>query len=238
MFRHFCAAAVLALSGCSSAGAPSSVNAGAAADKSSKEFAREECKDADWFQVGERDGLYGEGPAKFEERQSKCAVFGVTINSQDYADGRARGLRTYCRPDRAFDAGRNGRDYVGVCPADVEAAFLAEYEVGRKLFDLSTAASSAKEGIEKASLKLETNKFELSRAIDHVGDGALSGEARNAAASDVARLRRENEALETEIASLQQKISDADAALSAHRAFLEERAAKKAGAGAKPSKPH
>jgi hypothetical protein len=217
--------AAAALAACASsedrrAGAPDG------AERAAGALAREDCAGSDWFQVGERDGLYGEGAAKLEARRARCAEFGVAINDEDYRDGRARGLRTYCRPDRGFDAGRNGRDYLGVCPADAEAAFLAEYRIGRRLFDLSAALTTATSDRAAAEAKIGSNRFELSRALEVVGDGRHSVEERNAATAEIARLRQENAALEADMARLEAAIGAAEKALDAHRAMLERRAAR------------
>lgn len=217
--------AALFLAACAGAGekSPTPPARGDAADL--QKVARADCRDADWFEVGERDGLYGEDAGKLAERQARCAAFGVAVNETDYQDGRARGLRSYCRPDRGFDAGRNGRDYRGVCPAEAEAAFLAEYRIGRRLYDLKTALATAEADLDKTKAKIGADRHELARALAIVGDRVHEDEARNAAAADVARLRHEIAALETDLPRLEAAITAAAKALDAQRALLETRAA-------------
>ena len=42
-----------------------------------------------------------------------------------------QGLRSYCTPQIGFREGRQGDSYAGVCPAHLEADFLAGYSDGR-----------------------------------------------------------------------------------------------------------
>lgn len=215
--------AALGLAACASAGSEKTAATPGDDTADFKSVARAECRSADWFEVGERDGLYGEGAGKLKERTARCAEFGVAVNDADYADGRARGLRTYCKPDRGFDAGRNGRAYHGVCPLEVEPAFLAEYGIGRRLFDLTSALATAEQDLANAIAKIGSDRFELARALDIVGDGAHDVAERNAASADVARLRQEIADLETDMGRLESTIAAAQQALDAHRAMLDRR---------------
>ncbi|MBY0422343.1 MAG: DUF2799 domain-containing protein, partial [Parvularculaceae bacterium] len=107
-------------------------------------MSEEDCATADWTALGERDGLYGESQKKYEERRAQCSKYGYETATDDYARGRDRGLRTYCTPQAGFDAGRNGRPYNNVCPPELESAFLSEYQIGRRLYDLTERVKRAR----------------------------------------------------------------------------------------------
>ena len=59
--------------------------------------------------------------------------------SKPYRAGHSEGVQVYCRESNGFAVGHSGAAYQGVCPADLEAAFVAEYNSGRRLHDLESA---------------------------------------------------------------------------------------------------
>lgn len=184
----------------------------------------DECASADWASIGQRDGLYGEDSAKLAERTAQCASFGVSTDAADYEAGRARGLKTYCTPDAGFDAGRNGRDYRDVCPAELEGAFLAEYNIGRRLNDLNREIETARSAYDNALSTIESDKYELKRALERYNDSNLSEDDRSRAVRDVDRYRRNIDRLEDDLPRLDREIEQAESALEDYRGYLDRRA--------------
>ena len=94
-----------------------------------------ECKAADWRQIGRSDGERGHGTGRLDEHRKACAEHGITPNADRYWLGRSEGLQHYCRLDNALRVGRAGQSYQGVCPPAVDAHFrqwhAAAYEVSR-----------------------------------------------------------------------------------------------------------
>jgi hypothetical protein len=136
----------------------------------------EECKVADWAQVGQRDGLEGRAPGQLADRAEDCAKVGVSINTQAYQQGRELGLRSYCRPDNALRVGLSGGFYAGVCPPDAHAAFQPRYEAARSVHDLRNEVNNLDERIET----LERRLRDVSRAEDKRLADASSDEQRKA----------------------------------------------------------
>ncbi len=182
-----------------------------------------DCAGADWSAIGERDGLYGEGPEKLSERTAQCAEFGLPANAESYQAGRLKGLATYCTPEAGFDAGRNGRAYRGVCPAETESAFLAEYNIGRRLHDFTKAVENANSSYESALSTLQSSKYDLREAFDRYNDESLAEDQRREAGKKIDRLRREIDRLESDLPRLDREIGDAEGALADYRAFLDRR---------------
>jgi hypothetical protein len=181
--------------------------------------AENDCVNADWSSIGQRDGLYGEGEAKRLERQGACATFDLAA----YEKGRERGLRTYCTPDAGFDAGRNGRDYFGVCGAELEGAFLSEYETGLKLFDLVKRVETLKNARIEAATTLQSDRFELKRALEGYNDAGATSEAKSRAVEEVDRLRRNIDRLEQALPELARDIVSAEKALEDFKRELAKR---------------
>ena len=102
----------------------------------------EECLTADWRTVGYEDGFRGIGGEGIERHRRACAKAGVTPDFDVYQAGRQEGLRQFCRPAKGYALGRRGQHYGGVCPEDLEAAFLGGYDDGLEVhrFELDVFA--------------------------------------------------------------------------------------------------
>lgn len=186
-------------------------------------MSEDECAGADWADIGQRDGLYGEGPDKFNERAERCAGFGLEADYEAYQAGRSKGLRTYCTPEAGYDAGRNGRPYRGVCPADLEGEFLSEYNIGRRLFDLSAALDEARSDYDDAVEDLERSRYEFRKARERFNDPNLSEADRKDAGKDMDRYRRKIEDLEDALPRMSDEIHRAEGELEDYRAFVARR---------------
>ena len=100
------------------------------------------CLTADWRTVGFEDGTAGRSVANIGSYRNACANHGVAPDLAAYRSGHAEGVQIYCRDSNGFSVGHSGAQYQGVCPADLEPAFVAEYNVGRHLYELESALRS------------------------------------------------------------------------------------------------
>ena len=73
--------------------------------------------------------------------------------AKQYADedewqrGYAKGLELYCIPELAYSKGREGNEYLGVCPNDT--SFLTQFERGRKEFLLEQRLGELQQELER-----------------------------------------------------------------------------------------
>jgi hypothetical protein len=79
------------------------------------------------FERGQREGQYG------YRSNDLCAA------NTDYPAGRQDGLVTYCTYNVGYQAGLSGEEYLRVCPRGSEMDFLAGYEFGTEVYNLSQA---------------------------------------------------------------------------------------------------
>lgn len=94
----------------------------------------EQCKNADWRQIGYTDGANGEPAGRLQEHASACAKANVKPDLEAYLSGRMEGLLSYCQPENGFEVGRRGRpDNVGDCSPHLRAPFLDQYRQGREI---------------------------------------------------------------------------------------------------------
>ena len=97
-----------------------------------------ECETGDWYAIGYEDGAQGRNAERIGKYRKACADHNITPDLHAYQDGREEGLREFCQPQTGFAAGRRGYSYSGICPADLEPAFIAAYQEGRHLYSLRT----------------------------------------------------------------------------------------------------
>jgi hypothetical protein len=95
----------------------------------------QQCRTADWYAIGERDGRDGYGDGRIDEHAKACAELGIEPDRTSWAAGRADGLARYCTPRRGYEVGESGGLYGGVCGPETEPGFLRGYDVGRDLAD-------------------------------------------------------------------------------------------------------
>ena len=91
-----------------------------------------ECRKADWYEVGLRDGANGEGVARLETYRKACAFVGVKPDAAVWEKGRQAGLTGYCVPANAYLAGRRGLDILALCPVIRRAKLAQAFEHGTK----------------------------------------------------------------------------------------------------------
>jgi hypothetical protein len=125
----------------------------------------EECKVADWREVGQRDGLRGEPLSQLGAHAESCSKAGVAINAQAYRQGRDVGLRSYCRLENAVPLGLSGGHYSGVCPPELDAAFQQRYQVARAVHDLRGEVRSLDERTEMLERRLRDSNHEEDKRL-------------------------------------------------------------------------
>ena len=120
----------------------------------------EECKAADWREVGQRDGLNGKPLSHLYDRAEDCAKVGVAVNTQTYTLGRDLGLRSYCRLENAVPLGLTGGTYAGVCPPEIDLVFQHRFQIARGVYDLRTEVKN-----------LDSRTIDLERQLRDVSYG-------------------------------------------------------------------
>ena len=118
-------------------------------------MSEKECRHADWESIGYVDGINGETLAQLNERADACAEHGITVNRDDYFDGRHNGLDRFCTYESGLRFGENGNDYLGLCIDRNEEAFMQGYEIGSTTHHLRSAALQLSSRIDAINYRLE-----------------------------------------------------------------------------------
>lgn len=98
-------------------------------------MSKEECRSADWFEVGYQDGRDGKARAQIEHIAESCAKANIAPDRERYFHGRDKGLFEYCTPEHGFYLGKNGTSYNRVCPPGTTNVFEAAYNDGRRVYE-------------------------------------------------------------------------------------------------------
>jgi hypothetical protein len=161
------------------------------------------CVTADWRTVGFEDGTLGRSEATIGRYRQQCADHGVAPNLESYRAGHAEGVQLYCRASNGFAVGHSGAVYQGVCPGNLEAAFIAEYNAGRRLHELESALAQVDARIASNYRAQENIKQELTQIAAKMIAADTTAEQRVAMVTRSADLGRRYGELTTEIQQLE-----------------------------------
>ena len=159
----------------------------------------DECLYADWRIVGYEDGVQGRALAYLGQHRQACAKAGVTPDLDAYQAGRDDGIRVFCRPANAYQFGRDGNSYAGVCPDDSEDAFLAAYREGVTVFNLESAVNEVVAEIAGLDYRVEDAERRIADAHNTLENNTeLTTEHRRRIREDIEILSRDIGRMEAE----------------------------------------
>lgn len=120
------------------------------------------CDQADWYELGRRDGSQGSTSERLNQHRQMCAKAFHANWETMYLNGRNAGLVEYCEPKNAYELGRMGIAYLYVCPSTVEQPFITSYRRGQRAHDLELENKRLDLQIDQLSQKLmvANNKYD------------------------------------------------------------------------------
>ena len=178
------------------------------------------CVTADWRTVGFEDGTMGRSAGNIGSYRNACAEHGVAPDLDAYRAGHAEGVQLYCRESNGFAVGHSGAVYQGVCPADVEAAFVREYESGRHLYELESTLRNVEARIASNYRTQEGMKQELTAMAVTMAASETTAEQRVAMVTRSAEIGRHYGELTSEIQQLERQRALAERELLDYRQTL------------------
>jgi hypothetical protein len=166
-------------------------------------MSEDECRTVDWRTIGYEDGVAGYSGDRIAQHRKACAEHGVTPDLALYQAGRGEGLREYCQPANGFRIGAHGGGYAGVCPVEVDAAFVNAYESGRQLYALEARWSNAASQLDSKRRELNRVEDEIVRKSAAVIRTDSTAEERAQALLDAKQLAEKSGRLKAEIRQLE-----------------------------------
>jgi hypothetical protein len=178
------------------------------------------CLTADWRTVGFEDGTQGRSAGNVGSYRNACAEHGVAPDLDAYRAGHAEGVQLYCRESNGFAVGHSGASYQSVCPADLESAFVREYQSGRRLYQLESALANIESRIASNYRAQESMKQELTAIATTMIAAETTAEQRVAMVTRSAEIGRHFGELTTEIQQLERDRALAERELLDYRQTL------------------
>ena len=142
LIRIFAALAVLSMSGCAS-------------------LSKSECLNADWQDIGIRDGANGQPEEYLIQHSTACAKVNVTPDRERWLAGREQGLERFCTPERAYQIGEYGSGFEpGICRNYDQERLFNAYQKGRDVNRTSTEINSIDNELRNIHTELEKKDLE------------------------------------------------------------------------------
>ena len=149
----------------------------------------EQCRNADWRQIGYADGVNGLPGSRIQEHASACAKAGTKPDMEAYLSGRMEGLVSYCQPENGFEVGRRGTaDNAGDCPPHIRGAFLQNYRQGREINALEGQINSLRGTMDNERREMRRREDRIEDIRKELRRPNVSPERRNALLVEMERL--------------------------------------------------
>lgn len=158
-------------------------------------MSKNECLEADWYQIGYRDGRAGLPRAQFQRHGDACLDHGIRPERSAYYRGREEGLRGYCTEQNGFELGKRGIAYRGVCPPELEAAFRTAYHSGLEIHRYNAE-------VDRLQRRLNAIDRQIAQKEELVYTEDLSKEQRLELRYEIKQLELEHMEAQTELQNL------------------------------------
>jgi Protein of unknown function (DUF2799) len=123
---------------------------------------KSECLNADWKIIGMEDGAEGRLPAYLGEHRTACAAHNIKPNLNTYLMGHEIGVRQYCTAPNGYNAGKQGDEYNGICPPELETNFLDAFQHGHEHYLLQSEIDDVEYSIRYNKSEIEDLEEEIS----------------------------------------------------------------------------
>ena len=124
-------------------------------------MSKNQCLQADWYEIGTRDGSLGKPRTLFQSHYDACLEYGVHADRQAYYRGRAAGLQSFCTYDNGLAQGKQGKTYRQVCPPGLEPDFLAGFERGKRIFVYANRIAALENQLKTIERQINSRQQEL-----------------------------------------------------------------------------
>jgi hypothetical protein len=143
-------------------------------------MSKTECQQANWSDIGLKDGSNGNAFEKFDTYVKSCAKADVIPDKTAYESGRNQGLKGFCTVTRGYGEGEAGSYYQKVCGNFNEADFLKGYKLGTELYQFTKAIEEAKNRVLEVDDKIKSAESSIKSLEAEISEGKLSYQERQA----------------------------------------------------------
>ena len=119
-------------------------------------LSKSECLNANWEDIGIRDGANGHPEEYLIQHSTACAKVHVVPDRGAWLHGREQGLERFCIPSRAYQIGEYGGGFdAGICRNFDQDRLQDAYQKGREVNRLGAELSSIDGEMRDINVKLE-----------------------------------------------------------------------------------
>ena len=176
------------------------------------------CAVADWYAIGYEDATAGKPNWTIGLHRADCAEHGIPVNFSTYMAGHREGVVVFCRPGNGYRLGNRGTSYQGVCPRELEPAFLAAHTAGYGVYHRRAAITDLTSKRGTNSRRVDKIDDELAAITARLAGGGLTAQERTTLAGELRRLAEERGELTVAIRDLDADIAAARDDLDTYRA--------------------
>ena len=124
-------------------------------------LSKSECLNANWEDIGVRDGANGQPEEYLIQHSTACAKVNVAPDRGAWLHGRDKGLERYCLPHRMFNIGEYGGAFdAGICRNFDQERLVDAYEKGRDVNRRANTLSEIDAELRDIRTKLENKELE------------------------------------------------------------------------------
>ena len=124
-------------------------------------MSKQECQQADWYLKGVDDAVQGYPLDRVVDHGKACARVQVVPDMKAYREGHMKGARLYCVPGKGYTEGRRGAAYNGICPVELEPAFLRAYRDGQDLYQIQKRIDNLQSQVDSNNSQINNNLDEI-----------------------------------------------------------------------------
>lgn len=158
----------------------------------------EECRVADWQQIGYFDAADGREKSRLDDHRRACAEAGIVPDLNAYLDGYARGLPDYCTKAKGFSLGKSNYSFAAQCDRPEFSDFRDGFGKGQKVYRLQSDARQFEKEATEARQVIEDLSAQITANDQRLQDPALTEDQRD-------QIRRTNRTLQTLITEKREK---------------------------------
>jgi len=124
-------------------------------------LSKSECLNANWQDIGIRDGANGQPEEYLIQHSTACAKVNVTPDRDRWLAGREQGLERFCTPERAYQIGEYGGGFEpGICRNYDQERLFSAYQKGRDVNRLAGEIGSIDGELRDIHTQLEKKDLE------------------------------------------------------------------------------
>lgn len=126
----------------------------------------EQCKTANWFNVGEKDGAAG-NKSHIDKYYSSCKKANIIPSQNLYEMGYLKGLGAYCQPENIFYEALEGRGNFRVCPAEKRESLRHYYQVANNFYHANSEINTSQNNLDYYLGKLDSKDLSTKDRDDY-----------------------------------------------------------------------